>query len=54
MKFTSRKFLIALVGIVAGCALQWFGKLDTTTASLIGGIVSGYLAANVGQRAVTQ
>lgn len=52
MRWASRKFFVALAGIAAGSALAYLGKLDAPAAGLIGTIVSGYLAANVGQKAV--
>jgi type IV secretory pathway VirB2 component (pilin) len=45
-----RKFTVALVGIAAGTALAYFGKLDAPAASLIGGIVGGFVAANASQK----
>lgn len=46
----SRKFLLSLAALSAGCALAYLGKLDATAATLIGGIASGYLAGNVTQK----
>jgi hypothetical protein len=52
MHLLSRKFLLSLVGILAGAGLAYLGKLDTATAGLIGTIVAAYLGSNVTQKAV--
>ena len=54
MLLGSRKFLVTLAGLSLGGYLQWSGKLDTAGATLIAGLVSGYLASNVGTKAVTK
>lgn len=52
MHLLSRKFLLSLSGIALGGALAYLGKLDTATATLIGGIVAAYVSSNVTQKAV--
>lgn len=52
MRLSSRKFLLAILGILAGAVLAYLGKLDGTTAGLLGSIVGAYLASNVTQKAV--
>jgi hypothetical protein len=50
MPWSSRKLLIVVLGMAAGSALAYLGKLDAATAALIGSLVSGYLASNVSQK----
>lgn len=55
MKYTSRKFLLALL-VLAGCtALVWFGKIDDGVFSaVVISAIGGYFAANVTQKATAK
>lgn len=52
MRFASRKFHLTLLGMASAVALAYLGKLDASAGTLIGGLVAGYLSANVGQKYV--
>lgn len=54
MRWNSRKLFVTLAGLASGVSLAYIGKLDTASATLIGGLVSGYLTSNVGQKAWTR
>lgn len=43
-KLTSRKFLIAIAGIISGIALVYSGNVDEGVATIIASVL-GYLAA---------
>lgn len=49
MRLLSRKFLVTLVGLGAGTYLSMTGKLDTASATLIVGLATAYVTANVTQ-----
>jgi hypothetical protein len=53
MRYGSRKLLMTLIGIALAGALAYIDKLSPAAATLIGSLVSGYLASNVTQKAVT-
>jgi hypothetical protein len=52
--FASRKFFVTLLGMAAGVALQWYGKLDQGSGFLLAGLVSGYMTSNVAQKAMVK
>lgn len=54
MRFASRKLAVTLLGLGLGGSLSYLGKLDAATATLIGSLVSGYLASNVTQKATSK
>jgi hypothetical protein len=54
MRFASRKLFVTLLGMAAACVLAYLKCLDSPAATLIGGIVTAYLTANVGQKATSK
>jgi hypothetical protein len=51
-RFTSRKFILAVLSLLSVSALVWFGKIaDGVFATVMVSTVGAYLAANVIQKA---
>lgn len=53
MRYSSRKFILATLSLLAASVLVWFGRIsDGVFSSVVIASVGAYLAANVGQKAV--
>lgn len=53
MRYSSRKFILAMLSLASASALVWFGRIsDGVYSSVVIAAVGAYLAANVGQKAV--
>lgn len=53
-RYASRKFLLVLIAIFGGAALQLMGKLDPLLVELVKWVLGLYFAANVGQKATAK
>lgn len=53
MRYSSRKFILATLSLLAASVLVWFGRIgDGVFSSVVIASVGAYLVANVGQKAV--
>lgn len=52
MRWLSRKFLLSSATMLVGAYLSHAGKLDMTTATFLGTVLTAYLGSNVGQKVV--
>lgn len=54
-RFTSRKFVLAVMAIQTVSALVWFGKIDAGVYSAVMiAVIGAYFAANVTQKATSK
>lgn len=53
-RYSSRKFLLVLIAVFGGAALQLVGKLDPLLVELVKWTLGLYFAANVGQKATAK
>ena len=54
MRFASRKFLLTLLILAVAGALEYLQRLSPGGATLLGSILTAYLASNVSQKAVSK
>jgi hypothetical protein len=53
MRYSSRKFILATLSLLAASVLVWYGRIsDGVFSSVVIAAVGAYMAANVGQKAV--
>jgi len=54
-RFSSRKFVLAVLALASATLLCWFGRIaDGVYSAVAIATIGGYLAANVSQKAVTK
>lgn len=54
-RFTSRKFVLAMLAVQSCSALMWYGKIDGGVYSAVMiAIIGAYFAANVTQKATSK
>lgn len=51
-RYASRKWLLVLLAIIVGTAMEWFGKLTPQLVGLLQWVVGLYCGFNVSQKAV--